>query len=83
MAVSFLDFTISAPFSLILVYYLVADEVPLVARVENLVGGLHLEWLNFHSDNGQGEKAVVLVGEIQPNCPLSKVGVKRCVRLAC
>jgi hypothetical protein len=61
---------------------LVADEVAVVVGVEDLVGGLDLVRFDLDSVAGQGEKAVIPVGEIQPDRPFTQVVVKRCVRLA-
>ena len=61
---------------------LVADEVAVVVGVENLVGGLHLVRFDLDTVAGQREESVVLVGEIEPNRPFSKVVVERWVGLA-
>jgi len=61
---------------------LVADEVAVVVGVEDLVGRLYLVRFDLDTVAGQREEAVVLVGEIQPDRPLSKVVMERGVGLA-
>ena len=61
---------------------LVTDEVAVVVGVEDLVGGLHLVRFDLDAIAGQREEPVVLVGEIQPDRPLSKIVMERGVGLA-
>ena len=61
---------------------LVANEVTVVVGVQNLVGGLYLVRFDLDAVAGQREEPVVLVGEIQPDRPLSKVEMERGVGLA-